>query len=167
MDVTKERLLPPARSFVMQIYCSFFCLCRITGGYDINVGGLVGPTTTIPWINTCSLKRSSKRKYRSLNAAILRPVYTCDFAHKTRLTLPCTNVYFAKHLVDWKERYHILFEDTLLSNFCQLGGILSRRYATINPCGVGWGRFCACVTCLQIRAKNLRCESALQVGVAS
>ena len=80
-------------------------------------------------------------------AGALRPVYTCDFwcdfAYKTRLTLPCTNVYFAKHLVDWKERYHILFEDTLLSNFCQLGGILSRRYATIDPCGVGWGRFCA------------------------
>ena len=78
---------------------------------------------------------------------ILRPVYTCDFwcdfAYKTRLTLPCPNVYFAKRLVDWKERYHILFEDTLLSNFCQLVGILSRRYATINPCGVGWGRFCA------------------------
>ena len=56
----------------------------------------------------------------------LRPVYTCDFwcdfwcdfACKTRLTLPCTNAFFAKHRVDWKESYHILFEDTLHSNFC-------------------------------------------------
>ena len=55
----------------------------------------------------------------------LRPVYTCDFrcdfwcdfAYKTRLTLPCTNVYFAKHLVDWRESHEISFEDTLLSNF--------------------------------------------------
>ena len=56
---------------------------------------------------------------------LLRPVYTCDFrcdfwcdfAYKTRLTLPCTNVYFAKHLVDWRESHEISFEDTLLSNF--------------------------------------------------
>ena len=26
---------------------------------------------------------------------------------------------------------------------CSLDGILSRRYATENPCGVGWGRLCA------------------------
>ena len=46
-----------------------------------------------------------------------RPVYTCDFwcdfwrdfAYKMRLTLPCTNVVFVKHRVDWKESYHILF----------------------------------------------------------
>ena len=57
---------------------------------------------------------------------ILRPIYTCDFwcdfwcdfAYKTRLTLPCTNVFFAKHRVDWKERNDILFADILLSNFC-------------------------------------------------
>ena len=57
---------------------------------------------------------------------ILRPVYTCDFwcdfwcdfACKTRLTLPYTNAFFAKHRVDWKESYHILFEDTLHFNFC-------------------------------------------------
>ena len=81
---------------------------------------------------------------------ILRPVYTCDFwcdfwcafAYKTRLTLPCTNVFFAKHHVDWKERYDILFEYTLLSYSCQLDGISSHCYATKNPCGVGWGRFC-------------------------
>ena len=55
-----------------------------------------------------------------------RTVYTCDFwcdlwcdfAYKTRLTLPCTNVFFAKHRVDWKESYDRLFEDTLLSNSC-------------------------------------------------
>ena len=79
---------------------------------------------------------------------ILCPSHAAAYKTRTKRVqnapdLPCTNVYFAKHLVDWKERYHILFEDTLLSNFCQLGGILSRRYATINPCGVGWGRFCA------------------------
>ena len=53
---------------------------------------------------------------------LLKPVYTCDFwcdfAYKTRLTLPCTNAFFAKYRVDWKESYHILFEDTLLSKFC-------------------------------------------------
>ena len=59
----------------------------------------------------------------SRKSHILRPVYTCDFwcdfGYQTRLTLPCTNVFFfAKHRVDWKERYQILFEDTLLSNFC-------------------------------------------------
>ena len=40
----------------------------------------------------------------------LRPVYTCDFwcdfkcdiAHKTRLTPPYTNAFFANHRVDWK-----------------------------------------------------------------
>ena len=53
---------------------------------------------------------------------VKRPVYTCDFwcdfAYKTRPTLPCTNAFFAKHSVDWKESYHILFEATLLSNSC-------------------------------------------------
>ena len=39
--------------------------------------------------------------------ALLRPVYTCDFlcdfAYKTRLTLPYTNAFFAHdHRVDWK-----------------------------------------------------------------
>ena len=56
----------------------------------------------------------------------LRPVYTCDFwcdfwcdfAYQTRLTLPCTNAFFAKRRVDWEESYDILFEDTLLSNSC-------------------------------------------------
>ena len=62
--------------------------------------------------------------------------------------------------MDWKERYHILFEDSLLSNFCQLGGILSQRYAIINPCGVGWGRFCA-----QKRTKNRMCKRAFRVRV--
>ena len=32
---------------------------------------------------------------RHMPAAVrLRPVYTCDFAYKTRLTLPCTNAFF-------------------------------------------------------------------------
>ena len=26
--------------------------------------------------------------------------------------------FFVKYRVDWKESYHILFQDTLLSNFC-------------------------------------------------
>ena len=59
--------------------------------------------------------------------------------------------------MDWKERYDILFEDTLLSNFCQLGSILSRRYATINPCGVSWCRFCA-----QNRIENRMCKRAFR-----
>ena len=66
--------------------------------------------------------------------------FWCDFAYKTRLTLPCTNAFFAKHRADWKESYHIIWRH--LSNFCQLGGILSQRYATKNPCVVGWDRFC-------------------------
>ena len=49
-------------------------------------------------------------------SVLKRPVYTCDFwcdfwcdfAYKTRLTLPCTNVYFAKHLVDWKGMTYFL-----------------------------------------------------------
>ena len=44
--------------------------------------------------------------------------FWCDFAYKTHLTLPCTNAFFAKHSVDWKESHHILFEDALISNFC-------------------------------------------------
>ena len=35
------------------------------------------------------------------------PLYTCyfhcDFVYKTRLTLPCTNAFFAEDRVDWKE----------------------------------------------------------------
>ena len=92
-----------------------------------------------------------------------RPVYTChfwcdfwcDFAYKTRLTLSFTNVVFAKHCVDRKESYHILFECTLLSNL-YLAVFFSRRYATKIPCGVGRGRFY-----MQNRIKNLMCKRAL------
>ena len=45
--------------------------------------------------------------------AIFHADFWCDFEYKTRRTLPCTNAFFAKHRVDWKESYHILFEDTL------------------------------------------------------
>ena len=34
--------------------------------------------------------------------------FWCDFTYKTRLTLPCTNVFFVKLRVDWKESYHII-----------------------------------------------------------
>ena len=37
---------------------------------------------------------------------------------KTRLAIPCTNALFAKHRVDWKESYRILFEDTPRSKSC-------------------------------------------------
>ena len=44
------------------------------------------------------------------------PVYTCDFwcdfEYKTRLALPYTNAFFAKHRVDWKESYHVLVYTT-------------------------------------------------------
>ena len=60
---------------------------------------------------------SCKSIYSELLRKLLYvPVYTCDFAYETRPTLPCTNVFFAKHSVAWKETYDILFEDTLLSN---------------------------------------------------
>ena len=39
-------------------------------------------------------------------------------------------------------------------------------FAVLQRVGSFWKRFKS-VTCLQIRAKNMRCESALQVGVAS
>ena len=40
-----------------------------------------------------------------------------DFAYKTRLTLPRTGAFFAKHRMDRKESHQILAEDTPLSNF--------------------------------------------------
>ena len=84
-----------------------------------------------PWNKSTFIRWTSNKFYMIFppwsccSVSDLRPVYTCDFrcdfwcdfAYKTRLTLPCTNVYFAKHLVDWRESYEISFEDTLLSNF--------------------------------------------------
>ena len=67
------------------------------------------------------------------------------------LTQPCTIAFFAKHRVHWKERFHLFPEDTLLSNF------LSQRYATKNPNGGGWGRFCT-QNCIKNVSKNHKCE---------
>ena len=67
---------------------------------------------------------------------IVRPVYTCDFWCDFRCDFMYKNTREASR-GDRKESYHILFEDTLLSNFRSLGGILSQRYATRNPCWVG------------------------------
>ena len=60
---------------------------------------------------------------------------------KRALLYPARMLFLAKHRMDGKERYHVLFEDTLHSNFCLLGGILSQRYATKNPCGVAGAGF--------------------------
>ena len=82
-----------------------------------------------------------------LRAKGLRPVYTCDFwcdfGRVQNAPYPTLhNAFPEKHRVDWKESYHILFEDIPLSNFCWLDGILWPRYATKNPCVVGWDRLC-------------------------
>ena len=63
-----------------------------------------------------------------------------DAILRTKRPLPYPALMLSSRSIAWigKEVYHILFEDTPLSNFCQLGGILSQRYATKNPCGVGW-----------------------------
>ena len=81
-------------------------------------------------------------------------------------------LFFAKYRVDCEESYHILFVDTLLSNFYQLGGILWQRYVIKNPCGVGWGRFCA-QNRIKIeskshrnRIKNRMCKRAFMLRLA-
>ena len=43
---------------------------------------------------------------------------------KRALLYPARMLFFVKHRVDWKESYHILYEDALLS---KLGGILAQR----------------------------------------
>ena len=50
--------------------------------------------------------------------ASLHMQFLMEFLYEMHLTLPYMNAFLAKHCVDWKESYHILFEDTLLSNFC-------------------------------------------------
>ena len=88
--------------------------------------------SALPFILQKAASSLTKAVARSLPfiLVVLRPVYTCDFwcdfwcdfAYKARLTLPCTNIFFVKYRVDWKESYHILFQDTLpsplVSPFC-------------------------------------------------
>ena len=89
------------------------------------------PMRALHWVSgstPCVFKERNWnfRKAGGFTSSPLRPVYTCDFscdfwcdfAYKTRLTLPCTNVFFAKHRVDWKESYDILLEDILLFYSC-------------------------------------------------
>ena len=78
------------------------------------LGGSVG---MLAWKFFFKLSNGEDTIFRVLKAR-LHMRFRCNFMFKTCLTLPCMNAFFAKHHVDRKESYHILFEDTLLSNFC-------------------------------------------------
>ena len=84
-------------------------------------------------------KISNRAMFLGLASVCVKPVW---FRMQNAPYPALHECFFAKDRVDWKERYRILFEDILLSNFCKLGSILSQRYPTKNPCSVGWGRFC-------------------------
>ena len=63
-----------------------------------------------------------------------------QFHVQNALTLPCTNAFFTKHRVDWKESCNTIWRHPSFK-LCELGSILSQSYATKNRCGVGFGRF--------------------------
>ena len=59
-------------------------------------------------LTSAFIRARSREQSRNVKAR-LQCDFWCDFAYKTRLTLPCMNVFFAKHRVNWKESYHIIW----------------------------------------------------------
>ena len=66
-----------------------------------------------------------------------------DAISRTKRALPYpARMHFTRSIARIEKKVITLFEDTLFPISAILVVSLSQRYATNNPCGVGWGKFC-------------------------